>query len=126
MYGTSAIVIILAFHRFIDDKYHSFPIMFKSPYKGCQGKSELNRIDHYAAPAINVCFVGVKDSEDEEEENNTSPVKRPASLMSGKKPPLVATSFFFNQFAYRAAFNSKGKLSQTKSFDLSKLVFLTT
>ncbi|XP_076595097.1 nucleophosmin 1b [Chaetodon auriga] len=33
-------------------------------------------------------FVSVKDSEDEEEENNTSPVKRPASLMSGKKPPL--------------------------------------
>ncbi|XP_074505189.1 nucleophosmin 1b isoform X2 [Sebastes fasciatus] len=33
-------------------------------------------------------FVSVKDSEDEEEENNSSPVKRPASLMSGKKPPL--------------------------------------
>ncbi|KAF3694201.1 Nucleophosmin [Channa argus] len=33
-------------------------------------------------------FVSVKDSEDEEEENNTSPVKRPASLMSGKKPLL--------------------------------------
>ncbi|XP_078116202.1 nucleophosmin 1b [Sander vitreus] len=33
-------------------------------------------------------FVSVKDSEDEEEENNTSPVKRPASLLSGKKPPL--------------------------------------
>ncbi|XP_039975987.1 nucleophosmin 1b [Xiphias gladius] len=34
-------------------------------------------------------FVSVKDSEDEEEEeNNTSPVKRPASLMSGTKPPL--------------------------------------
>ncbi|XP_030252270.1 nucleophosmin-like isoform X2 [Sparus aurata] len=33
-------------------------------------------------------FVSVKDSEDEEEENNTSPVKRPASLMSGKKPAL--------------------------------------
>ncbi|XP_071313601.1 nucleophosmin 1b isoform X2 [Trachinotus anak] len=33
-------------------------------------------------------FVSVKDSEDEEEENNTSPVKRPAGLMSGKKPPL--------------------------------------
>ncbi|XP_042349339.1 nucleophosmin 1b [Plectropomus leopardus] len=33
-------------------------------------------------------FVSVKDSEDEEEENNTSPVKRPASLMSGKRPPL--------------------------------------
>uniref|UniRef100_A0A7N6AAM7 Nucleophosmin n=2 Tax=Anabas testudineus TaxID=64144 RepID=A0A7N6AAM7_ANATE len=33
-------------------------------------------------------FVSVKDSEDEEEENNTSPVKRPASLMLGKKPPL--------------------------------------
>ncbi|XP_070692733.1 nucleophosmin 1b [Pempheris klunzingeri] len=33
-------------------------------------------------------FVSVKDSEDEEEENNTSPVKRPASLMAGKKPPL--------------------------------------
>ncbi|XP_029021199.2 nucleophosmin 1b [Betta splendens] len=32
-------------------------------------------------------FVSVKDSEDEEE-NNTSPVKRPASLMLGKKPPL--------------------------------------
>ncbi|XP_041652938.1 nucleophosmin 1b [Cheilinus undulatus] len=32
-------------------------------------------------------FVSVKDSEDEEEENNTSPVKRPASLMSGKKLP---------------------------------------
>uniref|UniRef100_A0A3P8UYS9 Nucleophosmin n=1 Tax=Cynoglossus semilaevis TaxID=244447 RepID=A0A3P8UYS9_CYNSE len=29
-------------------------------------------------------FVNIKDSEDEEE-NNTSPVKRPASLMSGKK-----------------------------------------
>ena len=39
-----------------------------------------------------VFFLGVKDSEDEEEENNTSPVKRPASLMSGKKPPLVDTS----------------------------------
>ncbi|XP_068561409.1 nucleophosmin 1b isoform X2 [Cebidichthys violaceus] len=33
-------------------------------------------------------FVSVKDSDDEEEENNSSPVKRPASLMSGKKPPL--------------------------------------
>ncbi|XP_026186028.1 nucleophosmin 1b [Mastacembelus armatus] len=33
-------------------------------------------------------FVSVKDSEDEEEENNTSPVKRPASLMLGKKPQL--------------------------------------
>ncbi|AWP11687.1 putative nucleophosmin-like [Scophthalmus maximus] len=33
-------------------------------------------------------FVSVKESEDEEEENNSSPVKRPASLMSGKKPPL--------------------------------------
>ncbi|KAK2848815.1 hypothetical protein Q5P01_008649 [Channa striata] len=33
-------------------------------------------------------FVSVKESEDEEEENNTSPVKRPASLMSGKKPLL--------------------------------------
>lgn len=33
-------------------------------------------------------FVSVKDSEDEEEENNSSPVKRPASLMSGKKPLL--------------------------------------
>ncbi|XP_044060741.1 nucleophosmin 1b isoform X2 [Siniperca chuatsi] len=33
-------------------------------------------------------FVSVKDSEDEEEENNSSPVKRPASLMSGMKPPL--------------------------------------
>ncbi|XP_030001329.1 nucleophosmin 1b isoform X2 [Sphaeramia orbicularis] len=32
-------------------------------------------------------FVSVKDSEDEEEENNTSPVKRPAGLMLGKKPP---------------------------------------
>ncbi|XP_034038050.1 nucleophosmin 1b [Thalassophryne amazonica] len=31
-------------------------------------------------------FVSVKESEDEEEENNTSPVKRPASLMSAKKP----------------------------------------
>lgn len=31
----------------------------------------------------------MKESEDEEEENNSSPVKRPASLMSGKKPPLV-------------------------------------
>lgn len=66
--------------------------MFKSPYKGCPGISELNRIHHYAVPVTSVCFVGVKDSEDEEEENNTSPVKRPASLMSGKKPPLVATS----------------------------------
>lgn len=34
----------------------------------------------------------MKDSEDEEEENNTSPVKRPAGLMSGKKPPPVAAS----------------------------------
>ncbi|XP_054453403.1 nucleophosmin 1b [Anoplopoma fimbria] len=33
-------------------------------------------------------FVSVKDSDDEEEENNSSPVKRPANLMSGKKPPL--------------------------------------
>ncbi|XP_053180063.1 nucleophosmin 1b [Scomber japonicus] len=33
-------------------------------------------------------FVSVKDSEDEEEENNSSPVKRPANLMSGKKPLL--------------------------------------
>ncbi|KAM9849919.1 nucleophosmin 1b isoform 1-T2 [Aulostomus maculatus] len=33
-------------------------------------------------------FVSVKDSEDEEEENNTSPVKRPASLMTGKKPVM--------------------------------------
>ncbi|XP_074530379.1 nucleophosmin 1b [Halichoeres trimaculatus] len=33
-------------------------------------------------------FVSVKDSEDEEEENNTSPVKRPAGLISGKKPVL--------------------------------------
>ncbi|XP_034454230.1 nucleophosmin 1b isoform X1 [Hippoglossus hippoglossus] len=33
-------------------------------------------------------FVSVKDSEDEEEENNSSPVKRPAGLMSGKKPLL--------------------------------------
>ncbi|MEQ2215661.1 hypothetical protein XENOCAPTIV_003955 [Xenoophorus captivus] len=32
-------------------------------------------------------FVSVKDSEDEEEENNTSPVKRPANLALGKKPP---------------------------------------
>ncbi|XP_069025538.1 nucleophosmin 1b isoform X1 [Embiotoca jacksoni] len=32
-------------------------------------------------------FVSVKDSEDEEE-NNSSPVKRPASLLSGKKPQL--------------------------------------
>ncbi|KAM3613085.1 uncharacterized protein V6R79_019896 [Siganus canaliculatus] len=30
-------------------------------------------------------FVSVKDSDDEEEENNTSPVKRPASLVLGKK-----------------------------------------
>nr|XP_040030184.1 nucleophosmin 1b isoform X1 [Gasterosteus aculeatus aculeatus] len=37
-------------------------------------------------------FISVKDSEDEEEENNSSPVKRPAGLVSGKKPPLVATS----------------------------------
>lgn len=46
---------------------------------------------------ISVCSAGVKDSEeeDEEEENNTSPVKRPASLKSGNKPPLVATSVFF-------------------------------
>lgn len=41
-----------------------------------------------------VCFVGVKDSDDEEEENNTSPVKRPASLMMGKKPALVDTSLW--------------------------------
>ncbi|KAM8908000.1 nucleophosmin 1b [Spinachia spinachia] len=33
-------------------------------------------------------FISVKDSEDEEEENNSSPVKRPAALISGKKPPL--------------------------------------
>ncbi|XP_062416490.1 nucleophosmin 1b isoform X2 [Pungitius pungitius] len=33
-------------------------------------------------------FISVKDSEDEEEENNSSPVKRPAGLISGKKPPL--------------------------------------
>ncbi|CAK6976013.1 nucleophosmin 1b [Scomber scombrus] len=33
-------------------------------------------------------FVSVKDSEDEEEENNSSPVKRPANLISGKKPLL--------------------------------------
>ncbi|XP_071391405.1 nucleophosmin 1b [Centroberyx affinis] len=33
-------------------------------------------------------FVSVKDSDDEEEENNSSPVKRPASLMTGKKPAL--------------------------------------
>ncbi|XP_041846277.1 nucleophosmin 1b isoform X3 [Melanotaenia boesemani] len=33
-------------------------------------------------------FVSVKDSDDEEEEHNTSPVKRPANLTSGKKPPL--------------------------------------
>lgn len=39
-----------------------------------------------------MCFVGVKESDDEEEENNTSPVKRPASLMSGKKPALVVSS----------------------------------
>lgn len=39
-----------------------------------------------------LCFVGVKESDDEEEENNTSPVKRPASLMSGKKPALVVSS----------------------------------
>ncbi|CAJ1059136.1 nucleophosmin 1b [Xyrichtys novacula] len=32
-------------------------------------------------------FVSVKDSDDEEEENNTSPVKRPAGLTSGKRPP---------------------------------------
>ncbi|XP_011609294.2 nucleophosmin 1b [Takifugu rubripes] len=35
-------------------------------------------------------FIRVKDGEEEEEEeeNNTSPVKRPLSLVSGKKPPL--------------------------------------
>ncbi|XP_068181346.1 nucleophosmin 1b [Antennarius striatus] len=33
-------------------------------------------------------FVSVKEEDDEEEENNTSPVKRPASLMAGKKPPM--------------------------------------
>ncbi|CAN9514573.1 unnamed protein product [Ophioblennius macclurei] len=33
-------------------------------------------------------FVSVKDSDDEEEENNTSPVKRPTSLMLGRKPPM--------------------------------------
>ncbi|XP_029970450.1 nucleophosmin-like isoform X1 [Salarias fasciatus] len=33
-------------------------------------------------------FVSVKESDDEEEENNTSPVKRPSSLMSGKKLPM--------------------------------------
>lgn len=33
-------------------------------------------------------FISVKDSDDEEEENNTSPVKRPANLLAGKKPPL--------------------------------------
>ena len=59
-----------------------------------------------------VCFEGVKDSEDEEEENNTSPVKRPASLMSGKKPALVATSVCsLNSLSFRSAFNSEGKLS---------------
>ncbi|CAB1325543.1 unnamed protein product [Coregonus sp. 'balchen'] len=31
-------------------------------------------------------FVNVKDSDDEEEENNSSPVKRPLSLTSGKRP----------------------------------------
>lgn len=55
-----------------------------------------------------VCPAGVKDSEEEdeeEEENNTSPVKRPASLKSGNKPPLVATSAFLNSFSYRSAFS---------------------
>ncbi|XP_072251302.1 nucleophosmin 1b isoform X2 [Leuresthes tenuis] len=33
-------------------------------------------------------FVSVKDSDDEEEEHNTSPVKRPANLSAGNKPPL--------------------------------------
>lgn len=59
-----------------------------------------------------VCFEGVKDSEDEEEENNTSPVKRPASLMSGKKPALVATSVCsLNSLSFRSAFNSEGNVS---------------
>ncbi|KAM8848514.1 nucleophosmin 1b [Synchiropus picturatus] len=31
-------------------------------------------------------FVSVKDSDDEEEENNSSPVKRPANMVTGKKP----------------------------------------
>lgn len=49
----------------------------------------------YSAVSQTTVFsVGVKDGEDEEEEeeeNNTSPVKRPLSLMSGKKPPLVCS-----------------------------------
>lgn len=64
---------------------------------------------HYNAKT-SVCFVGVKDSEDEEEENNSSPVKRPASLMSGKKPLLVATSVYsLNSFSNRDVFNSARK-----------------
>ncbi|XP_068596584.1 nucleophosmin-like [Brachionichthys hirsutus] len=33
-------------------------------------------------------FVSVKEDEEDEEENNSSPVKRPASLMAGKNPPV--------------------------------------
>ncbi|CAG5988771.1 unnamed protein product [Menidia menidia] len=34
-------------------------------------------------------FVSMKDSDDEEEEHNSSPVKQPANLSLGKKPPFV-------------------------------------
>lgn len=53
-------------------------------------------VTSFHSAITSVCFTGVKDSEDEEEENNSSPVKRPASLMSGKKPPMVATSCSLN------------------------------
>lgn len=55
-------------------------------------KSVENRI-YSAVSLITVFSVGVKDGEEEEEEeeNNTSPVKRPLSLMSGKKPPSVCS-----------------------------------
>uniref|UniRef100_A0A3Q3VR28 Nucleophosmin n=1 Tax=Mola mola TaxID=94237 RepID=A0A3Q3VR28_MOLML len=56
------------------------------------GQHFVSEMYSSAVLVISVCCVGVKDSEDEEEENNTSPVKRPASLMSGKKPPLVTAS----------------------------------
>lgn len=65
-----------------------------------------------AVLVTSVRFEGVKESEDEEEENNTSPVKRPASLMSGKKPALVVTSVCsLNSLSFRSSFNSEGNLS---------------
>ncbi|XP_071266715.1 nucleophosmin-like isoform X1 [Salvelinus alpinus] len=37
-------------------------------------------------------FINVKDSDDEEEENSSSPVTRPSSLTSGKRPAPVCSS----------------------------------